>query len=385
MKSAKLFLAVALLASSSFAATPKAYLRGPGSVEPDSPIFLKFNDTVSDSPVVIEQVSGPEKVSLGYWFDKSGAPVYAVGTATIPGLYRFSVIAEGTPEGSDKAIRSYAFWDVNVAGKVPEPDEEDAVEPDTSDGVVAPRGIIPLTIGKPSAEMRLSKGQASVLFSFRPKAPKAFTIATSGTGSWTMDLAGPDDPGDIFASDDEHSGSGANAKIVRTLSPGGTYYVRVTPDQPYRGKAFRVKVTSSAPDPTPTPTPTPTPIPPTPIPPTPTPTPIPLGELKVLFVQESEAPMSEKQLQVWHSGEVEELLIKNTDPGSDGVPGYRKWDKDQDASDDTPEWGEMLAAVKAEVDKTGIPLPVVGIFVGGKGVVKPLPGTVQEMTALIPK
>lgn len=388
MKLASLILSSVLsLASVAMGATPKAYLRGPTEAKADQPVLLKFAGTASDREATLEQVSGPERLVLYYLYDRDGKPIYVEATASVPGLYRFCLIAEGTPDGADKPIRSYAFWDMTVVGdEKPTPDDGD----DAGDGVgvvKAPSEIIPLAIGRPSEEYRLDKGQPFVRFSFTPKARKTFTISTSGNGAWKMELSGPDDPGNVFARDNRYSGVGTNAKITAVLSPGGTYFVKVRPALPYFGKAFRVSVLASQPPPGPTPVP-PTPVPPTPtpVPPTPVPVPpVPSGELKVLFLQESEGPMSEAQLQVWHSGMVEEALVKNTTPGSDGVPGYRKWDDDQDASDDAPEWSEMLSVAKAEIQKTGTPLPVVVVFRGGKGTLKPLPTSVQDMLTLIQK
>jgi hypothetical protein len=95
--------------------------------------------------------------------------------------------------------------------------------------------------------------------------------------------------------------------------------------------------------------------------------------------------MTKEQLNVWYSGEVEEAMKVNTTPGSDGVPGFRRWDDDQDPSDDTPEWTEMLSVAKAELAKSGLRLPVVAVFRGGKGVLKPLPTSVQDMLSLVRK
>jgi hypothetical protein len=376
-----------LLAVQAGAATPKAYLRGPTEAKTDQSILLKFHGTVSDIPIAIEQVTGPEQVSLAYLYDKAGDFVYAECAATAPGLYRFCVIAEGTPQGASKPVRSYAFWDVRVTGGSPIPDDTDTdpVDPDDDqddDGASEPPGVIPLPIAKLSPSMKLRPGQDFVRFRFIPKSLGYFTVSTRGQGAWRMELAGPDDWTDVIAVDDAQSGVSSNAKIVANLLAGRRYYAKVKPVLPYNGKPFTIMVAKGGtpptpdPDPTPSPTPDPTPNPEPPVPP---------GELKVLFLQESEGPMTEKQLQVWHSGEVEEDLMKNTSPGTDGVSGYRKWDKDQDPSDDSPEWAEMLSVAKAELAKTGTPLPVVVIFRGGKGVLKPLPSSVAELRALIKK
>lgn len=381
MRYAKTIILALALASSAMAETPKAYLRGPTEAQIDQPVFLKFNGTTSDIPIHLEQVSGPEDVALGFWFDQAGNPIYAVGTASIPGHYRFSLIAEGTPEGASKPIRSYAFWDVDILG-----DEDDGeVEPQV-DGVTAPTGIIRLTIGKPSQQMKLAKGQKQVRFSFTPKSKKLFRVATSGDGAWTMELAGPDDAGKVFAVDIVHSGPGGNAQITRNLPAGGTYYVKVKPLEPYQGKPFRVLVTAhdTNPDPDLIPEPGPTPTPPQPTP-DPQPEPVPSGELKVLFLYESSRPLTRAQDLVWFSPQVDEALLKSTSPGADGVAGYRKWDQDTDISNEGPEWAEMMAVMKADIAKNGTPLPVVGIFRGGKGKVHPLPATPQAMLSLIQK
>jgi hypothetical protein len=374
-----IFLALALV-SSALAATPKAYLRGPTEEKIDKPIFLKIAGSVSDIPVHLEQVSGPEEVPMGYWSDTQGKPVYAVGTASIPGLYRFSLIAEGTPDGASKAVRSYAFWDVIVTG---DEDTDDGV--DLDDGQSAPSDVTRLIIGRPSALMKLSSGQKQVRFSFTPKAKKLFRIATISNGAWTMELAGPNDASNVFAVDSLHSGPGGNAQITRNLKPDGVYYVKVMPLEPYLGKPFRVLVTSHdanpEPDLIPEPTPTPKPLPT----PTPQPEPVPTGELKVLYLFESSSPLTRGQELVWYSPLVDEALTKLTSTGSDGVPGWRKWDVDTDISNEGPDWAEMMASMKADIAKNGTQLPVVGIFRGGKGKVYPLPATPQELLSLIQK
>ncbi len=372
-----------VLAGSLFAATPKAYLRGPTEAKADQSILLKFAGTVSDEPVVIEQVSGPEQLSLAHLFDRDGKLVYAECMATIPGLYRFSLIAEGSTDGAPKPTRSYAFCDVVVTPASTDtiPDE---VVPDVDDpclGLAEPPGVIPLAIGKPSKPMKLKSGQGFVRFKFTPKSSGMFAVATRGSGAWKMELAGPDDWSDTFAVDELFSGVNANAKIEATLAAGRAYYAKVKPLEPYQGKAFTIMVAKSSTPPKP---PQPLPVPPKPIPPTPEP-PVPSGELKVLFLHESESLMTERQLQVWHSPDLEQTLMKNTTPGPDAVPGFRKWDKDQDPSDDTPEWAEMLNWAKAELARTGTQLPVMVVFRGGKGTLNPLPASPQEAISLIQK
>lgn len=134
--------------------------------------------------------------------------------------------------------------------------------------------------------------------------------------------------------------------------------------------------------PGPSPTPTPTPIPPGP---SPTPTPVPptpstVGNLRVLVLFESSAKLDMKQVAALNSGAIRKYLSDKCLKDTDGLPAWRMWDQNIDASVESPAWKAALDA--AQADKTTV--PKVAIFAGTTLVkVVPLPGTADEMLAML--
>jgi tyrosinase len=84
---------------------------------------------------------------------------------------------------------------------------------------------VPLTIDAPPVSASIGRAGEVDLFSFVVSASGRYLIATEGTTDVVMGLYGPDDTSRLLIEDDD-SGTGSNAQIVRDLGP-GTYYVHV--------------------------------------------------------------------------------------------------------------------------------------------------------------
>jgi hypothetical protein len=120
-------LALALaLALPAAAANPRAVVQGPARVEPDQPILIQAEGSVSDVPLQIEWAAGPVQLRVSPAFDADGRLVFGTAVPHEPGDYRFAVVAEGKPDKPDgtpdpaaKPTRRYAFLDVAVGAKPP--------------------------------------------------------------------------------------------------------------------------------------------------------------------------------------------------------------------------------------------------------------------------
>lgn len=126
------------------------------------------------------------------------------------------------------------------------------------------------------------------------------------------------------------------------------------------------------PPPGPTPSPTPTPVPVPPVPST-------VGNLRVLIVYESSANMPAGQMVAIYSLKVQSYLnAKCLDDG--GLPAWRFWDKDVDASRETATWQGVWTQAKGE----STPVPKVLIFAGTTLVKStPLPSSESAMLELL--
>lgn len=120
-----LVLALALPAA---AAAPRAVVQGPARVEPDQPILIQAEGSVSDAPLQIEWAAGPVQLRVSPAFDADGRLVFGTAVPHEPGDYRFAVVAEGKPDKPDgtpdpaaRLTRRYAFLDVAVGDKPPPP------------------------------------------------------------------------------------------------------------------------------------------------------------------------------------------------------------------------------------------------------------------------
>lgn len=176
---------------------------------------------------------------------------------------------------------------------------------------------------------------------------------------------------------------------IRETDPAGRTAVMVGPPGTYRvsvmatvaGKNRRAVKTVVIGVPSP---PTPVPVPPGPEP-GPTPQPPTPGKLaRVLAVYESTAPMTRGQLAMLNSAAVVEKL--NAICPLDGrVKAWRFWDKDIDASKETPGWQTALSLAKT--DPTFTQVPRLFIFTDKDGQVAsksyPFPGTEAEFLGIL--
>lgn len=121
------------------------------------------------------------------------------------------------------------------------------------------------------------------------------------------------------------------------------------------------------------PGPTPDPVPPTPPPvppPAPDPKPLPVTSFHVILVWESGAGLTKEQNAVFNGVVVESFLdSKCTKDG--GGKGWRRRDKDQATTGDTPTMNALWEAVKPKVTS----VPCIAIEVNGKVVIEPLAAT----------
>jgi len=121
----------------------------------------------------------------------------------------------------------------------------------------------------------------------------------------------------------------------------------------------------------PTPPIPPTPVPPTPIPPTPVPpTPVPVTSFHVIFVFESGKTLTSAQLTTMDAKVTRDYLTANTTPEG-GFSGWRKYDKDQVSTKDTPTIDAMWKATQPKVTA----VPCVAIEANGKVDILPLEAT----------
>lgn len=134
-----------------------------------------------------------------------------------------------------------------------------------------------------------------------------------------------------------------------------------------------VVVDGIAPAPTPIPTPTPGP--------TPSPVPPPIADkLRVLFLFESSGSnLSRGQSIVLSSPKVEEWLSAKC-ADENGLPAWRRWDKDIDATRESADWQTALRLAKADAT----PIPKMVVF-NGTTLLKsmPIPATETEALALL--
>lgn len=126
----------------------------------------------------------------------------------------------------------------------------------------------------------------------------------------------------------------------------------------------------------PEPTPPVPPVPPKPIDP-----PTPVGELRVLFVYESQEALSRTQILTLNSTAVRKWLGEKCVKES-GQAGYRYWDKDVDTSKEQQSWKDLWSATKSTL-KTAKPQVVV--FRGMSGKAFDLPENEDDLLKLLKK
>lgn len=123
---------------------------------------------------------------------------------------------------------------------------------------------------------------------------------------------------------------------------------------------------------------------PTPVPPGPGPKPVPTpdGGLRVLLVVESSANLTREQLHTLNSTKVAAYLNAKCAKGSDGTPGWRRWDPQQTTEHADPVMRQLWNDSKAEALKA---LPALVIASGKQATVYPLPATEAEALNLLKK
>ena len=90
---------------------------------------------------------------------------------------------------------------------------------------------------------RIGRHQEVDHFRFTAATHGTYLLETQGPTDVVMTLAGPCNPGNVIAEDDD-TGAGRNAKIVQSLTP-GTYYVRVRHYSPRGTGQYRIAVQQS--------------------------------------------------------------------------------------------------------------------------------------------
>lgn len=120
------------------------------------------------------------------------------------------------------------------------------------------------------------------------------------------------------------------------------------------------------------------PLPP-PKPPEPKP-PVPVTSFRALIIRESGATYTAKQIGVMDGKAVGEFLNANCTM-DDGRASWRRYDKDQDASEESPVMKALWVAVKPKL--TG--MPCLAIEVNGQAEIIPLPATPEEAVATLAK
>lgn len=123
----------------------------------------------------------------------------------------------------------------------------------------------------------------------------------------------------------------------------------------------------------------PDPKPPVPPEPPPSPAPIPLAGYRVLFVEETaeRGKLTVGQFRAMFGKASRDWLDANT-VKENGQPGYRIYDKDQPTAGDLKHWQDAMKRPRSAV-------PWIVISNGQSGFEGPLPGTIEEIDALLKK
>lgn len=153
----------------------------------------------------------------------------------------------------------------------------------------------------------------------------------------------------------------------------GTYVVRLAVCENGKPKIHRCIVfveglVPPGPSPSPEPGPGPKPVP------------TPDGGLRVLFVVESSANLNREQLHALNSVKVAAYLNAKCARGSDGTPGWRRWDPQQTVEHADPVMRQLWNDAKAEALKS---LPALVVASGKQAIVYPLPATEGELMTVL--
>ncbi len=138
---------------------------------------------------------------------------------------------------------------------------------------------------------------------------------------------------------------------------------------------FDFSVGDVGPQPVP-PGPTPTPVPPTP-------SPVPVKSFRVIFVYETSKTLTKEQNSAMYGKLVRDYLSANTTPENGLLTGYRYWDKDTDASLESPTLKALWAAITPQLVNTSLPL--VAVEVNGKVELIPVASSDKEMFSILKK
>ncbi|TXI84791.1 MAG: hypothetical protein E6Q40_08835 [Cupriavidus sp.] len=196
-----------------------------------------------------------------------------------------------------------------------------------------------------------------------------FVQATATGGTWTIiKSAEPDVDAKVYSDE-----------VSCVLRNGASITIVHSSGQPITTSSLIIKCNKS-PQPPPGPTPGPTPVV-TVDPVKPTPAPSPGGDLRVMIVFESAQNHTREQLNVLNSTKL--LAAMNAKCVMDGgLPSWRRWDKDLDASKDPSPamrslWEKVLPIAKSDG------LPAMAVACGADVAVYPLPKTEAEAIALL--
>jgi hypothetical protein len=105
--------------------------------------------------------------------------------------------------------------------------------------------------------------------------------------------------------------------------------------------------------------------------------PAPVTSFRVLFVVESAETLTAAQSSVIYGRAVSDYLTAKTTPEG-GKPGWRRFEKDTEAADDTPTVKALWAAVRPQITA----VPCVVIEVNGKATIEVLPATPEAAVKL---
>lgn len=126
--------------------------------------------------------------------------------------------------------------------------------------------------------------------------------------------------------------------------------------------------------------PRPPPVPPGPVPPVPPGPPVPVTSFRVIFAFESGATLTAAQNGILYGKQVEDYLKANTTP-ENNIAGFRRYDRDTDASKDQPTMAALWAAVKPQI--TTVPCWI--IERNGKAEILPFPASVADALETLKK
>jgi len=211
-------------------------------------------------------------------------------------------------------------------------------------------------------------GRATVVVSRSDSASEVVTVRLSYTGMVDDDYTGAQQSVSV------PSAGSVTIDLVavdNTLhEPTESLIVEIVADESYAIDVGKVTLVSEDDDPW--------------VPPKPGDAPWPSPGLSVLILRESQPskPLPPTQQAIFTSTAVHNWLTRNTVKLSDNQPGYRIWDDDQEPTNAPVLMQEAFKVVKAKMIGD---VPMLGVSNGTTGYVGPLPGTIEELLALLEK